>query len=294
MATNIPNLTWLRTFEAAARLRGFSAAGAELGLTQSAVSQQISALETRLRSKLFIRAGRRLELTEIAKAYLPSVRRSIDELRFVTDGIFGPTMASTITVYAPTSVAISWLAARLPQFAAIAPHVSVKLVSSIWSHVPDESDVDLELRTMPVRSTNVSAPPLFPHNLIAVCAPDLAQQIQEPADLLKARRVHVQGYDDHWSRFFSVASIDASEVPVAYTVDTTLAALEIVAAGGGVAVVLRAFATPYLSSGRVVQAISHTLALPTAHFIVEHRLEHPRRPEVEQFRAWLQTMSESS
>lgn len=287
MASRIPNLTWLRTFEAAARLQGFSAAGAELGLTQSAVSQQIRALETRLGSALFIRGGRRLELTEIAKAYLPSVRRAIEELGFVTEGIFGPAMARTVSVYAPTSVAVGWLAPRLPLFASVAPGVSVKLLSSIWSHLPASSDVDLELRMLPVRGEDVTMPALFAHKLIAVCAPALAAHFSDAGALLQAQRIHVQGFDDHWSRFFKAADIDAMHVPAGYTVDTTLAALEIVAAGGGVAVVVRAFADQCLRSGKVVQAIDHTLELATAHYLVEHHPTQARRREVEQFRTWL-------
>ena len=49
------NLNWLRTFEAAARHLSFTAASHELGLTQTAVSQHIKGLETKLGQNLFIR-----------------------------------------------------------------------------------------------------------------------------------------------------------------------------------------------------------------------------------------------
>ncbi|MGH1356691.1 MAG: LysR family transcriptional regulator, partial [Thalassovita sp.] len=49
MKKSLPPLTWFRSFEAAARTLSFTAAGDEIGMTQSAVSQQIKALETRLR-----------------------------------------------------------------------------------------------------------------------------------------------------------------------------------------------------------------------------------------------------
>jgi hypothetical protein len=41
----LPPLTWLRSFEGAARHLSFTAAAEELGLTQSAISQQIRSLE---------------------------------------------------------------------------------------------------------------------------------------------------------------------------------------------------------------------------------------------------------
>src|SRR5580698_8592674 len=45
----------LRTFVAVARLGSFSAAAAELGYTQAAVSQQIAALESDLKTRLLTR-----------------------------------------------------------------------------------------------------------------------------------------------------------------------------------------------------------------------------------------------
>ena len=53
--SDLPPLTWIRTFEAAARLESFSAAAAELALTQPAVSQHVRQLEARLERQLFRR-----------------------------------------------------------------------------------------------------------------------------------------------------------------------------------------------------------------------------------------------
>ncbi|MBK8458377.1 MAG: LysR family transcriptional regulator [Phyllobacteriaceae bacterium] len=55
----IPPLQYLLGFEAAARLGSFAAAAEELGLTDSAVSHQMRALEERLGQPLFRRIGRR-------------------------------------------------------------------------------------------------------------------------------------------------------------------------------------------------------------------------------------------
>ena len=48
-----PQVTWLRSFEAAARRGSFSAAADDLGLTPAAVSQQIRLLEKHLGAQLF-------------------------------------------------------------------------------------------------------------------------------------------------------------------------------------------------------------------------------------------------
>lgn len=61
--SDLPPLSTLRAFEAAARLGGFSAAGRELNVTHAAVAQQVRALEGRLGVALMRREGRGLALT---------------------------------------------------------------------------------------------------------------------------------------------------------------------------------------------------------------------------------------
>src|SRR3569833_1505155 len=64
MTDPLPPLAAIRVFEATARLLSFTAAAAELGMTQAAVSYQIKLLEERLGAPLFLRRPRALALTE--------------------------------------------------------------------------------------------------------------------------------------------------------------------------------------------------------------------------------------
>lgn len=62
-----PSTAQLSAFTQAARDRSFSAAARKLGITQSAVTQHVAALEQRMGQQLFIRRRRGLELTQAAK-----------------------------------------------------------------------------------------------------------------------------------------------------------------------------------------------------------------------------------
>ena len=64
MKLTIPPPNWLRSFEAAGRLGSFTEAAAELGVTPSAVSQQVRLLEQHLGAQLFLRLPKGLELTD--------------------------------------------------------------------------------------------------------------------------------------------------------------------------------------------------------------------------------------
>src|SRR5258708_12316771 len=78
MSRQLPPLNALRAFEAAARHLSFTAAAAELNVTQAAISHQIRGLEERLGLKLFRRVGRGLLLTDAAHAYLPEIGAAFD------------------------------------------------------------------------------------------------------------------------------------------------------------------------------------------------------------------------
>jgi len=80
MRRQIPPLTALRAFEAAARLDSFRAAAEELNISQSAVSHQIAGLEERLGAALFRRTARRVELTEAGGLYYPFLCDAFDRI----------------------------------------------------------------------------------------------------------------------------------------------------------------------------------------------------------------------
>src|SRR5215216_5375143 len=77
----LPSLHALHVFEVAARLGSFTKAGAELRVTQTAVSHQIKQLEGELSVLLFRRTGRGLELTRDGQAWLVELSVIFTRLR---------------------------------------------------------------------------------------------------------------------------------------------------------------------------------------------------------------------
>src|SRR5919197_3127109 len=68
----------LRCFVAVADTRGFTAAGALIGLSQSGISVRIRNLEERLGRRLLERTSRSVALTEAGELFLGYARRMID------------------------------------------------------------------------------------------------------------------------------------------------------------------------------------------------------------------------
>src|SRR3954465_4388425 len=70
----------LRVFVAVARLGSFTAAGPDLGYTQSAVSRQVAALEDEAGVALFDRLPRGVRLTEPGRRLVPHAQAVLDRL----------------------------------------------------------------------------------------------------------------------------------------------------------------------------------------------------------------------
>ena len=128
-ANRLPRLNGLLAFEAAARYSSFTAAARELKVTQSAVSQQVRALEKAMTLKLFERRSGGLELSEEGRVLYQAVSMgfeciagAIDELRAVRK--------PTVTVGTTTAIATFWLVPRLQAFRRQYPDIDVSIVGA--------------------------------------------------------------------------------------------------------------------------------------------------------------------
>src|SRR5215475_13951056 len=139
----LPPLNALRVFEVAARTNSYVEAAAELGLTHGAVSRQISILEAWLGQRLFVRSGRRMVATPIARVFAAEVSLSFDRLTGAAEACGKPGARRILRVSAPTSFAIRWLIPRLERFHAAHPlvEVSVTTVSTVHEELRGGFDV---------------------------------------------------------------------------------------------------------------------------------------------------------
>jgi len=286
----LPTLTWLRALEAAARTSSFTAAAAELNLTSGAISYQIRALETHLGFALFERLPRGVKLTPMGVAYLPPVRKAFEELADSTVGLFGSSERMQITVHAPVSLAALWLAPRLPAFNIDNPSIDVRLSSVIWDNAVLDEATDLEIRYGAGHWHGYRSEPLMNRNILAVCNPVLLQSTTTRGDLavtLPQQLIHIMGYEGHWLKVrqaLNLAEAPGSTRPI---VDTTIAALELAAAGAGVALAHGIFLDAYLATGRLVKALPQEFADENSYFVITPERPQRIRREVQLFRDWL-------
>ncbi|SPJ28890.1 LysR family transcriptional regulator [Falsiruegeria mediterranea] len=280
------NLNWLRSFEAAARLLSFTSASREIGLTQTAVSQHIKALETQLNTRLFLRRAKSLQLTDAGKAYLVTVREALDMLDMSTTGLFGPRRARTITVRASMAF-IVWLSARLGDFLQNHPDTSVEMVTSIWKNPADQQPVDVDIILANQGTARPDLKLLSPEMIVPVCSIASSETINVPDDLLHHSPIHIVGFDDHLARYLAAYGLRIESSAGRLTTDTTTAAIEMVAADLGYAVVIERFARQAIQTGQKIRIVGAPKELGQAHFMVQKDRRDADQSHVKEFEAWL-------
>lgn len=131
------NFEQLRVFVAVAECEHLTRAAEHLALSPSAVSAAIRALEDRNGVKLFDRVARRIELTEIGRAFLPEAREVLAraaraEARLVE---LSGRIAGTLRIEASLTVAAFWLPPHLVSFRHAHPQVAIDLAIANTAHV---------------------------------------------------------------------------------------------------------------------------------------------------------------
>lgn len=143
-------LEQLRIFLAVADGQHVTKAARRLGLTQSAVSAAISALEARHDVQLFDRVGRRIVLTEAGSALIreaQAVLAQVETAELLLED-FSATPRGRLRIHASQTVASYWLPARLVALHDSYPQISVEMWIGNTSQVAEavqEGRADLGL-----------------------------------------------------------------------------------------------------------------------------------------------------
>jgi DNA-binding transcriptional LysR family regulator len=155
----------LRVFQAAADAGSFTHAGEALGLSQSAISRQVSALEQDLGTPLFHRHARGLILTEQGELLLGTVQDVVLKLEAVRSRLIDSREKPNGELRVTTTLGLgaNWLAPRLGEFLELYPEIKLQLLLT-------DDDLDLGMREADValRLREPSQPDLIRRRLFTV------------------------------------------------------------------------------------------------------------------------------
>lgn len=291
---HLPPISALRAFEAAARLRSFTLAAEELGLTQSAISHQVRGLEDHLGFELFQREPRRIATTAKGERLALAVR---DGLGVVARAIVDLTKTDAgphLVVSTLAGFAVKWLFPRLIRFDERHPKIELSIATTGQLADFSAGEADVAIRYGTGRYSGLYVEKILDEDMFPVCSPKLLRgpkALNKPADLAHVPLLHddiikLDGHLPGWRLWLNAAGASNVDPAKGRRFGQSNMSIQAAIEGLGVALGRTPVVADDLAAGRLVKPFDLTVPSGYAYYFVCP----PRsidRPKVAAFRAWL-------
>ena len=293
----LPPVNALVVFEAAARRLSFTAAAAELGVSQAAVSRQIRALEDHLGVALFRRLHRAVRLTAEGERLFGAVTMGLGHISETAAALRRDQGRHQITVCTTIAFAAFWLMPRIDRFKSAHPDLELRFIASDTAVDPRAEGIDIAVRYGAGRWPGLDAYRLFDEEVFPVCNPAYLEggpRLDETGDLLDATLLHQEAGEPSWLTWRDWLKSQDVTPPVKipgprfnnYTI-----LMQAAQAGQGVALGWRRLIEPLVAAGSLVRPIEASLAAPDAYYTVMPEQSGPSEA-ARALRDWLHAEAE--
>lgn len=279
---DLPPLNALRTFEVAARRGSFVEAGAELGVTAAAVSQQVRNLESFLGKQLFLRQGNRITLTDAGRAVYPRLEQAFSDIAALSDAIREGQKRARLVVSVLPSLAELWLIPKLRGFAA-ATGMEIRVEDDPVTFSRQGADLRVTYGAAYYPDHRVDV--LFTDRIVPICSPGFAAAMTGGiAGVGDDQFIHTDwgaayATPPSWPTWMARARIARFPDPAA-GLRLTLTSLAIAAAreGLGLALAPERVAGRDLAAGRLVVPDPTSLAMPSDYVLIHTQAQARQKP----------------
>ncbi len=285
-------LSALRAFEAAARLGSFKAASEELGVTPTAVSHQIRALEAQAGLALFDRQVRKVSLTEAGTQLYPVLRDGFDAFAATLARLTQQRTRAQVSISATNAFTVKWLVPRLADFRHRHPGIDLQLQASDDAVDLRSTAVDMAVRYGRGPYPGLVTEPLFTDRFAPVANPRLGVVSQEdlarvPLIRFDWRRPHSE--NPTWERWFMVAQWRRPQQAGELRFSDEGHAIQAAVAGQGIALVSLALIADELEAGYLVQPFAPAIEGHTYHLAMH--ADRPPSAPVQAVAQWLRAQA---
>jgi len=167
------DLRQLEILRAIAETGSFTAAGARLHVSQSAISRQVLLLEEEFKEPLFIRFGRRIQITPTGETLLQLSHRVFADIRDTSESILDTKkkLTGTLRLVGGMTVCLYVFPSLLKEFRRQHPDVDIKVITGGTPRLIRQlrsGTADLGLLTLPVDDNALVAEPVIREELLLV------------------------------------------------------------------------------------------------------------------------------
>lgn len=278
----------ISVFHAAARAGSVSRAAEALGVTPSAVSQQIRSLELHLGTALLVKVGRHIKLTEAGERYFEMIEAEIDRIVEATGRLRGHHVLPVLTVRATPSLSTKFILPRLQNYLDAYPEQEVRLDGTNESTDFSREGVDVEIRHGEGRWPGLFVEPLAAERIVPVCRPAYAAAgAMDSSEVASHRLIHSVKSLVQWTHWFAAAGIDPGRRWRRVLFDRSHMAIDAAASGMGIALESELMMWRELQDGGLVCPVRDAPAIRIQSQWIVCPHENLRHRRVKTFIDWL-------
>lgn len=290
MRRQLPSLTSLRNFEAVARHLSFTNAANELCVTQGAVSHQVKLLETELGTKLLLRGGPHVELTEAGKKLLQVAYGAFNELAQATSEIRIDSQKSKepLRIRVTPQFSEFWLAPRLTRFLSAYPNIDIYISRLTLETIKKPIGDAITIIPDTEHSLEDGEDLLFRSDLMPLCSPSFEGGEARTTDLKAIDRATLlcETSHDWWSEWCHRCRPDKPLLGSRVYFDDPTMAVHVAMAGQGYFMGSPTLLNSFIKSGRLLAPLGPKKSVPRGYYL-NQKSGMKRKTVAKSFRSWI-------
>ena len=280
-------LDQLKIFVEVAEMRHVTKAAKALGLSQSAISSAIIALESKYEIRLFERVGRGIRLTENGRIFLPEARAVLNRAtmaRSILEDLAG--RHGPVSIGASQTIAAHWLPRRLATFQAANPRIRLDVVIGNTQDIETavvEGKVNVGLVEGPTQSPALERQHIDYDQLVLVIASDQPSPVG-PSGKFDIKSINwviretgsgtLRGLED----LAALEGLTLDDLSISLVLPANEAVREAIEAGAGATIISRHVVASAIEDGRLREI---PVNLPEREYALVLHREHYVPPVVQ-------------
>lgn len=281
----------INEFVAVSETHSFSKAAKLLGISTAQVSRQISALEQRLKVKLFYRTTRKVSLTQEAQQFYQHCRHLLDGLDTAEQAITNlqTIPQGKIKMTAPVTYGEQKILPLVNDFVAL--HADIEITTELTNHRVDliEGGFDVAIRLGQLQDSSLIAKKLSQRSNFVCASAAYLQQYGEAHSLSELKNHNcLLGTRDYW-RFIEQGKEKSLRVKGNLRCNSGLALVDAALKNIGIVQLPDYYVQPYIDSGQLVTILDqfrepaegiwavypqNRYLSPKIRLLIDHLIEH--------------------
>lgn len=284
-----PTIHELLAFDAVARTQSLTLAASTLCITVSAVSKQITSLQSFIGRQLLQKHGRGVILTSDGRVYWQKISGNLRALETSTFEMqSGGADSGILRLASVPTFLTKWLIPRLTDFRKSSPSVTLSFSQHLSAFEDMPSGVDVAIRYGHGEWLGVVSDYIAGKDFVLIASPGLvsADGLNAANKISKTTLLHHEGAPTAWRQWAASHSVPESAMQSGARFAQYSALIQAAVSGLGVGLVPRILVLEELADGSLLMPCGHAITVDQGHYLC-FKAERADVPVLAAFRSWI-------